>query len=263
MLIVGWEFNMTLTPNNIIAELKKHPSCYYATNRGVLLQGDSVSLLKGINDRCADLILTDPPYGDNAGYGRENKTIANNTDEKINYDIAEDLLRISKDDRSVYIFTNWKFENKIREYYKKLGFNERMLICIVKNNFGMGYGFRNQHEFCIVFEKGKAKYNLNNFSNVIKMEHIQHNKDTHPHQKGETLIERIILHSTMPNDLVLDPFIGSGTTGMLCERHGRYWIGIELEDKYCEMSKNRIQQEIDSGSLFALPNTQEEQKDML
>ena len=251
-----------MTPSDIIAELKKHPSCYYATNRGVLLQGDSVSLLKGLRVQSMDLILTDPPYGDNAGYGRENKTIANNTTEKINYDIAEDLLRISKDDRSVYIFTNWKFENKIREYYKKLGFNERMLICIVKNNFGMGHGFRNQHEFCIVLEKGKAKYNLNNFSNVIKMEHIQHNKDTHPHQKGETIIERMILHSSNAGDIVLDPFLGSGSTGVLCERHGRYWVGIELDEKYCELGKNKIQQEIDSGSLLTPPPAVEIQKNL-
>ena len=89
------------------------------------------------------------------------------------------------------MFTNWKFEHKLRNFIEsKTKFNVRMLICIAKNNFGLGYGFRNQSEYCLVLEKGNPKYNLNDFSNVLKMQHINHDKETHPHQKGVCLIEK-------------------------------------------------------------------------
>lgn len=107
----------------------------------------------------------------------------------------------------------------------------------------MGYGFRNQHELCLVLEKGNVEYKLNNFSNVVKMQHVQHDKNTHPHEKGIDLIKKIILHSSSENDIVLDPFLGSGTTAVACKQLGRNFIGIELSEKYCEIARKRLEQD--------------------
>jgi site-specific DNA-methyltransferase (adenine-specific) len=63
----------------------------------------------------------------------------------------------------------------------------------------------------------------------------------HPAQKPLALIERIVLSSSAPGDLVLDPFLGSGTTAVVCEKHGRNWIGIEASPQYCEMAQRRLQ----------------------
>lgn len=80
-----------------------------------------------------DLIVTDPPYGDGIGYGRNGKTILNNEDESINYKILPLLYKALKPDKSCYVFTNWKFEHKLRNFIEKeTDFNIRMLICIVK-----------------------------------------------------------------------------------------------------------------------------------
>ena len=188
-----------------------------------------------------DLIVTDPPYGDNISYGRCGKTILNNEDESINYKILPLLYNVLKPDKSCYIFTNWKFEHKLRHFIEnETKFNIRMLICIVKNNFGLGYGFRNQSEYCLVLEKGSPKYNLNDFSNVLKMQHVQHDSETHPHQKGLYLIEKIIQHSSKPGELILDCFSGSGTTAIACHNQKRNFVCIEKDKKYFSASVERI-----------------------
>lgn len=188
-----------------------------------------------------DLIVTDPPYGDNISYGRCGKTILSNEDESINYKILPLLYNVLKPDKSCYIFTNWKFEHKLRHFIEnETKFNIRMLICIVKNNFGLGYGFRNQSEYCLVLEKGSPKYNLNDFSNVLKMQHVQHDSETHPHQKGLYLIEKIIQHSSKPGELILDCFSGSGTTAIACHNQKRNFVCIEKDKKYFSASVERL-----------------------
>ena len=127
-----------------------------------------------------------------------------------------------------------------------------MLICIVKNNFGLGFGFRNQSEYCLVLEKGNPKYNLNDFSNVLKMQHIQYDNETHPHQKGLYLIEKMIKHSTKEGDLVLDCFSGSGTTAIACDRLKRNFVAIEKDENYYKLSIERFNNETAQQSLFLL-----------
>lgn len=66
----------------------------------------------------------------------------------------------------------------------------------------------------------------------------------HPTQKPEYLLERIIQASTLPGDVILDPFCGSGTTGVVATRFGRYFIGIDTEESYSNITKTRLEMEI-------------------
>lgn len=66
----------------------------------------------------------------------------------------------------------------------------------------------------------------------------------HPSQKPEALIERIVLSSSAPGELVIDPFLGSGTTAVIAKRHGRKWIGIEKNKEYAEMARARLKGEM-------------------
>ena len=204
---------------------------------------DCLEGMEKLPDNSIDLIITDPPYGDNIGYGRSNKEILNNEDETINYKMLDICYLKLKNDSNLYLFTNWKFVEKIRKYIiDKTNFTIRMMLVIVKNNFGMGYGFRNQYELCLVLEKGKVSYNLNNFSNVIFMEHINHNGNTHPHQKGIEIIKKMLKHSSKENDIVLDCFMGSGTTAVACKELERNFIGFELSEEYCQIANKRLSQ---------------------
>ena len=76
----------------------------------------------------------------------------------------------------------------------------------------------------------------------------------HPTQKPVELVERCLLASTNPGDLVLDPFLGSGTTGVVAARHGRRFVGIEMNADYLETARKRVVDEInETGSRFSKP----------
>ena len=129
-------------------------------------------------------------------------------------------------------------------------FKIRMLLIIVKNNIGMGYGFRNQYEVCLVLEKGKAEYNTNNFSNVVFMDNITHNDKTHPHTKALNILEKIIKHSSKEGDLVFDGFLGSGSTIEACIKTNRAYIGAELDKQWFGLIEERINKWKGQKTLF-------------
>jgi site-specific DNA-methyltransferase (adenine-specific) len=72
----------------------------------------------------------------------------------------------------------------------------------------------------------------------------------HPAMLPEQLSQDHIISWSNPGDLVLDCFMGSGTTGKMCEKLNRRWIGIEISEKYCEIAKKRISQEANQLKLF-------------
>ncbi len=86
-------------------------------------------------------------------------------------------------------------------------------------------------------EKGKYATNL---LRVPSLRGSSKEKVGHPSQKPERLIEMLVASSSKEGDWVLDPFFGSGTTGVICERLGRNWIGIEKDPEYCRMAEKRI-----------------------
>lgn len=202
---------------------------------------DCFNIIAQMPNEYLDLVIVDPPYGDGIGYGRNGKEILNNEDESINYRFLDAILPKMKQDTSLYLFSNHKFCYQIKEYAVQNGYNYRMLCVLVKNNIGMGYGFRNQYEVCLVLEKGKAKYNLNDVSNVWKMKHIAHDDNSHPHQKDYDIIRKIILHSSNVGDLIFDGFMGSFSTAIACHKEKRNFIGTELDPKWFAMGQTKLE----------------------
>ena len=100
-----------------------------------IINGDCLEFMKTLPDNCIDLVVTDPPYGDNIGYERNDKEILNNEDESINYKFLEIIYSKMKINTTMYLFSNWKFEVLLRNWITKNSkFNIRMLLIIVKNN---------------------------------------------------------------------------------------------------------------------------------
>jgi len=206
-----------------------------------IISGDCLQVMKNIPKNSIDLILTDPPYGDNVVYGTTNKSILNNENPLINCSALVEFYRVLKNNRSVYIFTNWKHYPFLTEFIMRYTkFRIRHLIIWKKHNFGLGWAFRHQYEMILVLEKGKPKYNLKDFSDVQTASHISHNQLTHPHEKPIDLITKIIDHSSKLGDLILDPFCGSGAICKAAQINNRKWIGIELDEKYVEMAKEKL-----------------------
>jgi site-specific DNA-methyltransferase (adenine-specific) len=213
-------------------------------------QMDCFDMIPHIKNNSIDLIVTDPPFGDNIAYGKMNRAILGNESEEINYRYMDAVYSKLKENSTMYIFTNHKFEHLLKQHAIKTGWNYRMTIVLVKNNFGLGYGFRNQHEFILVLEKGKAKYNLKDFSNVIQMKHVNHTEDSHPHRKDYDVIRKIILHSSKEGDTVLDSFMGAFTTAIACHREKRNFIGTELDERWCKKYQKELDAEINQLNLF-------------
>ena len=187
-----------------------------------IISGDCIQVMKTFSNNSVDLIITDPPYGDNVAYGTTNKSIINNENPLINCSALVECYRVLKKNKSLYIFTNWKHYPFLTEFilrYTK--FKIRHLIVWKKHNFGLGWAFRHQYEMILVLEKGKPKYNLKDFSDVQNASHINHNNLTHPHEKPVDLITKIINHSSKEGDLILDPFCGSGAICLASEKIGR------------------------------------------
>ncbi len=85
----------------------------------------------------------------------------------------------------------------------------------------------------------KGKY-ATNLWRIPSLKGISREKVGHPTQKPRALIDRIVLSSSRPGDLVLDPFLGSGTTAVSCEEHGRRWVGIERNPDYAALVRRRM-----------------------
>ena len=95
---------------------------------------------------------------------------------------------------------------------------------------------------------GKAKkYKIINHGFIKDSKDI---KTEHPTQKPSELFMYVLRDFSKNNQLIIDPFFGSGTTGLACEKLGRKWIGIEISEKYCAIAKKRIEQEARQIKMF-------------
>jgi site-specific DNA-methyltransferase (adenine-specific) len=216
--------------------------------------GDCLEVMKGIPDNSIDCIITDPPYNINykSNHGskeyKERIQTAEKWDNNFNFTLYfHELWRILKNDSYMYVFG--RRENI--SIMEKLGYNQ-MLIWNKQhcgmgnlNTWGVGY------ELIFVFEKGQPKLNGHRHNSVIDMKHIGFFDNTvHPTQKPVSIISYLIEKSTKPNDLILDAFLGSGTTAVACAKLQRRFIGIEISPEYCKIAENRIKQFDDKQVRF-------------
>jgi len=220
-----------------------------------IYNGDVFDLIERLPNLSIDLVLTDPPYGDGTHYGRVvKKTIQNNDDESINYKFLLKIYPKLKQNGLIYIFTNFKFECEIKKYARDiLGLNFINLVVLVKNKLGLGGAIRNQHELCLVFEKSgsnKPTFNDLGFSNVLKMKHVQHDDESHPHEKDVDVFRKIILHSSNAGDIVFDGFLGTGNNAVACLMEGRKIIGSEVEEKWYKIIMSKINNYNNQTKLF-------------
>lgn len=120
-------------------------------------------------------------------------------------------------------------------------------VCIWDKGFvGMGWRYRFQWEAVIIASKGERKTwnGGNNRSNILEFQKVIPQNGDHPTPKPESLMRQLIEDNSNAEELVLDPFMGSGTTLRAAKDLGRNAIGIEIEEKYCEIAAKRLRQEV-------------------
>jgi len=252
--------------------------------------GDCIDILKTLPEKSIDLVFADPPYylQLNRNLWRPNKSKVDSVDDtwdKFNnfqdYDLFTQAWlsackRLMKDESTLWVMGSYHNIFRIGKILQDLDFWILNDIIWIKNNpmpNFRGVRFTNAHETLIWAQKKKgAKYTFNHHSMKALNDDLQMRSDwymplcsgherckvngekAHTTQKPESLLYRLILSSTKPGDTVLDPFFGTGTTGAVAKKLGRYFIGIEKNPDYIHIAKKRISKiKTSSEPVFTLP----------
>ncbi|NQZ14012.1 MAG: site-specific DNA-methyltransferase [Alphaproteobacteria bacterium] len=242
-----------------------------------IVKGDSIESLRKVEKGSIDMIFADPPYNLQLGgdLHRPNNTKVDACDDHWDqfdsykaYDeftrgwlsAARDALH---DDGSIWVIGSYHNIFRLGAILQDLGFWILNDVIWRKTNpmpNFRGKRFTNAHETMIWAAKSeKSKYTFNYDSMKFLNEDLQMRSDwfiplctgnerlkndngekAHPTQKPEALLHRVILASTKPGDVVLDPFFGTGTTGAVAKKMGRDYIGIEREDEYIKVAEKRL-----------------------
>lgn len=208
-----------------------------------LLHGDCLELMKSIPDNSVDLVLADPPYGMNfvSNYRKEKYNKIQNDDSFfLSDELLKNIYRITKNNSHLYVFCSFHL---IGEFKHALGkfFTVKNVIIWEKNNTSMGDlsgDYAPKYEMIIYCHKGRRTLNGGRDPNIIKYKRTG-NKN-HPTEKPVDLLEFLISKSSNEGETVLDFTMGSGSTGVAAKNLNRKFIGIEQDDKYFEIAKNRI-----------------------
>lgn len=218
-----------------------------------LLLGDCIEHLATLPDQSVDLVVTDPPYpaisggsGPTSLMHRRPAGMLSKNDGKIfeHNDIAfadylPHLFRVMKDPSHLYLMVNFfNLETALAEV-RRAGFDIHNLLIWHKNNVTPNRWYMKNAEYVIFARKGAARAindkgskTCHQFTNVVGK--------THPTEKPVDLMRFYIENSSLPGDVVLDPFMGTGSTGVACLLSGRRFIGIEMDDGYFSVAWNRI-----------------------
>lgn len=232
------------------------------TDRYALYNGDCLMAMKNMADKSIDLIITDPPYKvTKRGIGKNTNTgglvrselgikgkIFKHNDIKPK-DFIPELYRVLKEGSHCYIMTNHVNLQEMLNTATECGFH--FIKCLIwdKGNKIMGQCYMSQFEYILFLRKGKHK-KINNCgtSDIIsvpnKKQKDKNGKNLHDTEKPVALMQVLIENSSNENDVVYDPFMGIGATGVAALNTGRRFIGIELDENYFEISKNRIEGKI-------------------
>ncbi len=242
-----------------------------------IIKGDCIEILKKFPDNSVDLIFADPPYNLQLKneLWRPNQTKVNAVTDKWDkfsdfkeYDkFSEEWLnecrRVLKKNGAIWVIGSYHNIFRVGKIMQDVGFWILNDILWIKTNpmpNFRGTRFNNAHETLIWASKHKnSKYTfhyktMKAFNDDLQMRsdwHIpicngkerlkdENGNKIHSTQKPEALLYRIILSTSNLGDIILDPFMGSGTTGAVAKKLGRNFIGIEKEDKYIEAANKRI-----------------------
>ena len=213
-----------------------------------LIQGDCLELMKNIEDGSIDLVITDPPYGINLTPQRENGKFKNTkviNDDNLNWlsILVDELYRVSKN--TVCIFCGWQTIDKF-----KLAFENKFIVKNIlvwnKDWFGMGNNYRPNYELILLLCKTNVKTKSKNKSNILTYRRLSPQKMKHSCEKPIPLLEDLILELSDENNIILDCFMGSGSTGEACLCNNRKFIGVEIDEKYFNIAKDRIEKCLDN-----------------
>jgi site-specific DNA-methyltransferase (adenine-specific) len=241
-----------------------------------IIHGDCIEVLRSLPDESVDLIFADPPYNLqlNQELWRPNLTLVDAVDDdwdnfpnfesydRFSRNWLAECRRVLKSDGSIWVIGSYHNIFRLGYLMQNLGYWFLNDVVWVKTNpmpNFRGVRFTNAHETLIWAcknKQGKYQFNYHEMKDMnggLQMrsdweiplctgsERLKVNgKKAHSTQKPEALLYRVIVSSSNPGDVVLDPFFGTGTTGAVAKKLNRHWIGIEINSKYIQLANERL-----------------------
>lgn len=205
--------------------------------------------LRQFGDGSVDLLITDPPYESlekHRAVGTttrlKNSKASSNKWFTIfpNQRFAElfvEVHRVLRKNAHFYLFCDQETAFFAKPLAEKCGFKFWKPLIWDKRKIGMGYHYRARYEFILFFEKGKRKLNNLGIADIIEVPRIHRG---YPTEKPVAVSEVLVQQSSVPGELVVDPFCGSGSAGVAAVTHGRNFLGCDICDDAIEVSRGRI-----------------------
>ncbi|MFT4326788.1 MAG: DNA-methyltransferase [Candidatus Woesearchaeota archaeon] len=226
---------------------------------------DNLEYLQKLPDNCVDLIVTDPPYNvsQKTDLKYNGRTITKNFGEwDFNFNpepVLKELKRVLKPNGQIYIFCG---TNQIPQYMKILKdkwFFRNLLIWYKRNPAPRisktNYLFACEYIIYGINEKGRPSDSTFNFNKQNEMHNVfitnalqgkerlkEGLKSVHPTQKPLEILKKLIEVSSKPNDVILDVFMGVGSTAVASKILGRRYMGCEIDPKYCYYARRRLEE---------------------
>lgn len=224
-----------------------------------LLHGDCLEKMAELEDESIDMIVTDPPYGmefvsNRAKNGPRYKAIAN--DNVVFTEWLSESFRILKDGGGLISFCDWNTSHLWRVAIAENGFDVKSQGVWNRMHHGMGDlggSFSPMHDVIWYATKGKRKFANKRPKSVFSHRRPSPSEDHgHPTCKPVSLMKDLI-HGIGDgsNGIVLDPFMGSGSTGVAAQILGLPFIGIELDETYFNIAKERLEGNNGLSSFFS------------
>ena len=202
-----------------------------------IIQGDAVAQLMQLRDGSIDCIVTDPAYESLEKHRAKGTTTRLKHSKASSNDwfpifpnarfaeLFAQMYRVLKKNTHLYFFCDQETMFVAKPIAEAAGFKFWKPLVWDKKKIGMGYHYRARYELILFFEKGKRRLNNLGIPDVLEADRI---RKGYPTEKPVSLSETFITQSTQPGELVLDPFMGSGSVGVAALRNDRRFIGCDI-----------------------------------
>lgn len=239
-----------------------------------IILGDCLKIMKKIPDGTIDVTFADPPFNLKKSYNRYNDK--RSVEEYLSWckEWLKEMVRVTKDTGAIFVhnipkwliyFASYLNEIAIFKHWiawdamgvplgKTLLPNHYGILYYIKSKEYKFYDIRGLHKRCrvcnyVLKDYGGKKDQMHQFGPIgsdvwTDIHRIRHRKrrDEHPCQLPIHLLERLLLMTTDEGDIVLDPFVGTGTTAIAAKKLGRQFIGIDIDKNYVEMTKKKLEE---------------------
>ena len=209
--------------------------------RNKIIHGNAIEELDRLETESVDLIVTDPPYLVNYT-DRAGRSVANDGNAEGVLPAFDGMYRVLKHNSLCISFAGWTALDGFTSAWASAGFRIVGHIVWTKDYASSRGQTAYHHESAYVLAKGWPKKPLEPLADV--QDWVYSGNRLHPTEKSVENIAALIRTYSRPGEIVLDPFLGSGTTAVAAVLNGRDYIGIELDRAYCDLAERRV-----SGAL--------------